>query len=175
MDESVVPITTIKKTDLLYGYTSIHLPSFPSSIHIDFIPESSEYVGNLFPSGHLTGKWLKQTPIAGYHWHGFARVKSTLEIGNWHLWEGTHHNFSGMPSDEVSPFTRELPRFCSQYTTTWQYPHFVFFPLCPTDAHWSIFEYYTSRHTMNAAYICWVNLSKVSINGSCILVSETCT
>lgn len=128
MDESVVPITTIKKTDLLYGYTSIHLPSFPSSIHIDFIPESSEYVGNLFPSGHLTGKWLKQTPIAGFHWHGFARVKSTLEIGNLHLWEGTHQNFSGMPSDEVSPFTRELSRFCSQYTTTWQYPHFVFFP-----------------------------------------------
>lgn len=91
MDESVVLITTVKKTDLLYGYTSIHLPSFPSSIHIDFIPESSEYVGNLFPSGHLTGKWLKQTSIAGYHWHGFARVKSTLqELSlHWRLEIGT--------------------------------------------------------------------------------------
>lgn len=75
-----------------------------------------------------------------------------------------HHHFSGMPSGEVFPFTR----------VTWQFPHFGFSP-CLTDAHWSTFEYYTSRHTMTAAYICWVNLSKVDISGSCILVSQVRT
>lgn len=67
MDEAVVPITTVKQTDFLYGYTSFHLPSFPSSICINLPPQSSEYAGNLFPSGHVMGKWLRQTARAGYH------------------------------------------------------------------------------------------------------------
>lgn len=164
MDETVVPITTVKKTDLLYGYTPIHLPSSPSSVQINFIPESSEYADNLFSSGHLTGKRLKQTPIAGYHWHGSARVKSTLETGNLHLWEGT-------PSLQWNAFRWGLSVYQSDLTI----PLLWFFPLCLTDAHWSTFEYYTSRHTMTAAYICWVNLSNVNISGSYILVSQVCT
>lgn len=67
MDEAVVPITVVKQIDLLYGYTSFHLPSFPSSsIQINLTLPSSEYAGNLFPTGYLTGKWLKQPPTAGY-------------------------------------------------------------------------------------------------------------
>lgn len=118
MDETVVPITTVKKTDLLYGYTPIHLPSSPSSVQINFIPESSEYADNLFSSGHLTGKRLKQTPIAGYHWHGSARVKSTLETGNLHLWEGT-------PSLQWNAFRWGLSVYQSDLTIPllWFFPY----------------------------------------------------